>query len=114
MRETEYAEAMRVLGAGPWRITFGTILPNIVSPLVIYVSYSMPLAVLSAASLSFLGLGAQPPLPEWGAMLVQSRTFLRTAWWIVAAPGFAIFFSILGMNLLGNALRDVLDPRTRT
>ncbi|QEW18965.1 ABC-transporter permease protein [Marinibacterium anthonyi] len=113
VRETEYAEAMRVLGAGRWRITFGTVLPNILSPLVIYISYSMPLAVLSASSLSFLGLGAQPPLPEWGAMLVQSRTFLRTAWWVVASPGFAIFFSILGMNLLGNALRDVLDPRTR-
>lgn len=113
VRETEYVEAMRVLGANRWRITFGTVLPNILSPLVIYTSYTMPLAVLSAAALSFLGLGAQPPLPEWGAMLVQSRTFLRTAWWIVAAPGFAIFFSILGLNLLGNALRDVLDPRAR-
>lgn len=114
VRESEYVEAMRVLGAGTWRITFGTILPNIASPLITYTSYAMPLAVLSAAALSFLGLGAQPPLPEWGAMLVQSRSFLRTATWVVAAPGFAIFFSILGLNLLGNALRDVLDPRART
>ena len=113
VREQEYVEAMRVLGAGPIRITLGTILPNIMSPIVIYASYSMPLAVLSAAALSFLGLGAQPPLPEWGAMLVQSRTFLRTAWWIVAAPGFSIFFAILGLNLLGNAIRDVLDTRMR-
>lgn len=113
VRESEYVEAMRVLGAGQVRITFGTVLPNILSPLVIYASYSMPLAVLSAAALSFLGLGAQPPMPEWGAMLVQSRTFLRTAWWVVAAPGFAIFFSILGLNLLGNGIRDVLDPRSR-
>ncbi|WP_102107619.1 ABC transporter permease [Oceaniglobus roseus] len=114
VRESEYVEAMRVLGAGNWRITFGTVLPNIASPLVIYTSYTMPLAVLSAAALSFLGLGAQPPLPEWGAMLVQSRSFLRTASWVVAAPGFAIFFAILGLNLLGNALRDVLDPKART
>ncbi len=114
VRESEYVEAQRVLGAGNWRITFGTVLPNIASPLVIYTSYTMPLAVLSAAALSFLGLGAQPPLPEWGAMLVQSRSFLRTASWVVAAPGFAIFFSILGLNLLGNALRDVLDPKART
>lgn len=113
VRESEYVEAIRVLGAGPVRITFGTVLPNILSPIVIYASYTMPLAVLSAAALSFLGLGAQPPLPEWGAMLVQSRTLLRTAWWVVAAPGFAIFFSILGLNLLGNALRDALDPRSR-
>jgi len=114
VRESEYVEAMRVLGAGTLRITFRTILPNIASPLIIYASYTMPLAVLSAAALSFLGLGAQPPLPEWGAMLVQSRSFLRTSTWVVAAPGFAIFFAIIGLNLLGNALRDVLDPKART
>lgn len=113
VRESEYVEAMEVLGASRWRITLGTILPNVMSPLIIFISYSMPLAVLSAAALSFLGLGAQPPLPEWGAMLVQSRSFLRTAWWIVAAPGLSIFVAILGLNLLGNALRDVLDSRTR-
>lgn len=113
VRESDYVMAMRVLGAGPLRITVGTILPNIMSPLVIFASYSMPLAVLSAAALSFLGLGAQPPLPEWGAMLVQSRSFLRTAWWIVAAPGLSIFVAILGLNLLGNAIRDVLDARTQ-
>jgi peptide/nickel transport system permease protein len=113
VRETEYVEAMQVLGATRLRITLGTVLPNVMSPLIIYASYSMPLAVLSAAALSFLGLGAQPPLPEWGAMLVQSRSFLRTAWWIVAAPGLSIFIAILGLNLLGNGIRDVLDPRTR-
>lgn len=113
VRESEYVEAMEVLGAHRLRITLGTILPNIMSPLIIFASYSMPLAVLSAAALSFLGLGAQPPLPEWGAMLVQSRSFLRTAWWIVAAPGLSIFVAILGLNLLGNALRDVLDSKTQ-
>ncbi|MBS1164456.1 MAG: oligopeptide transporter permease protein [Proteobacteria bacterium] len=111
VREREYVDAMRVLGAGTLRITLGTILPSILPALVIYTSYVMPLAVLSASALSFLGLGAQPPLPEWGAMLVSSRSFLATAWWVVAAPGMAIFLSILGLNLFGNALRDVLDPK---
>lgn len=112
-RESDYVVAMQVLGAGRARITFGTVLPNVLSPLVVYATYAMPLAVLSAAALSFLGLGARPPLPEWGAMLVQSRSFLRSAWWVVAAPGLSIFVAILGMNLLGNAIRDVLDVRTR-
>lgn len=114
IKQQEYIEAMRALGAGPVWITFRNILPNIISPLVIYISFSMPLAVLAAAALSFLGLGAQPPLPEWSAMLVNARTFLRTAWWVVAAPGMAIFVSILGLNLFGNALRDVLDPKERS
>lgn len=111
VKEEEYVEAMRALGAGPLWITFRTVLPNITSPIIIYGSFTLPLAVLAAAALSFLGLGAQPPLPEWGAMLVGARTFLRTAWWVVAAPGMAIFISILGLNLFGNALRDVLDPK---
>jgi len=111
LKEAEFVEAMRALGAGHLRILFGTILPNVTSQMVIYASFTIPLAVLAAAALSFLGLGAQPPAPEWGAMLVDARTFLRTAWWVVAAPGMAIFISILGMNLFGNALRDVLDPK---
>lgn len=112
VRQAEYVEAMRVLGAGHGRIVLRTILPNVMSSIIIYASYATPLAVLAAAALSFLGLGAQPPLPEWGAMLVNARTFIRTAWWLVTMPGLAIFFSILAMNLLGNALRDVLDPRS--
>lgn len=112
VRQTEYVEAMRALGASQTRITFRTILPNVMSSIIIYASYATPLAVLSAAALSFLGLGAQPPIPEWGAMLVNARTFMRTAWWTVTMPGLAIFISILAMNLLGNALRDVLDPRS--
>lgn len=113
VRQSEYVEAMRALGASWSRITFRTILPNVMSSIIIYASYATPLAVLAAAALSFLGLGAQPPLPEWGAMLVNARTFMRTAWWTVAAPGLAIFVSILALNLLGNALRDVLDPRSK-
>lgn len=113
VKQTEYVEAMRALGASHSRITFGTILPNVMSSIIIYASYATPLAVLAAAALSFLGLGAQPPAPEWGAMLVNARTFMRTAWWTVVAPGMAIFVSILALNLLGNALRDVLDPRSK-
>ena len=112
VKKEEYVEAMRVLGAGQVRITLDTILPNVASSLIVYTSYAMPLAVLSAAALSFLGLGAQPPLPEWGAMVVGSRDFLRTAWWVATVPGLAIFVAVLACNLLGNALRDVLDPRS--
>ncbi len=112
VKHEEYVEAMRSLGAGPTRIMFGTVLPNVVSQVVVYTSYAMPVVVLSASALSFLGLGAQPPLPEWGAMVVGGRAFLRTSWWVVASPGAAIFLSIFSCNLLGNALRDVLDPRS--
>lgn len=112
VKHEEYVEAMRCLGAGPLRIMFGTVLPNVVSQVVVYTSYAMPVAVLSASALSFLGLGAQPPLPEWGAMVVGGRAFLRTSWWVVASPGIAIFIAIFSCNLLGNALRDVLDPRS--
>jgi peptide/nickel transport system permease protein len=112
VKQEEYVEAMRALGAGPTRIMFGTVLPNVSSAIIVYTSYAMPIAVLSASALSFLGLGAQPPLPEWGAMVVGGRAFLNSAWWVVAAPGLAIFVSIFALNLLGNALRDVLDPRS--
>ncbi len=112
VKHEEYVEAMRALGAGPVRIMFGTVLPNVVSQVVVYTSYAMPVAVLSASALSFLGLGAQPPLPEWGAMVVGGRAFLRTSWWVVVSPGLAIFIAIFSCNLLGNALRDVLDPRS--
>lgn len=111
VNQETYVEAMRALGAGRMRILFGTILPNVLSPIIVYLTFAMPIAALVAASLSFLGLGAQPPEAEWGAMLVNSRGFLRTAWWAAAAPGLAVFVAVLGLNLLGNALRDVLDPR---
>ncbi|MGH7155772.1 MAG: dipeptide/oligopeptide/nickel ABC transporter permease/ATP-binding protein [Acetobacteraceae bacterium] len=108
VKHEEYVEAMRSLGAGELRIMFGTVLPNILPQVVVYASYAMPLAVLAASALSFLGLGAQPPLPEWGAMVVGGRVFIRSAWWVAAAPGAAIFLAVLSCNLLGNALRDVL------
>lgn len=114
VREEDYVTAERALGASDLRIMFRTILPNIISPIIVFISLTMPTAVLSAAALSFLGLGAQPPDPEWGAMMVNSRDFLITAPWVVLSPGLAIFFCILGINLFGNALRDVLDPRDIT
>ena len=114
VREMNYVTAMRALGASDFRIMRHTILPNIVSVIIVYISLAMPTAILSAAALSFLGLGAQPPDPEWGAMMVNSRDFLTTASWVVIAPGLSIFFVILGINLFGNALRDVMDPRDRT
>ncbi len=111
VKEQDYVTAERALGAGHTRIMFRTILPNILSPIIVYVSLTMPTAVLAAASLSFLGLGAQPPLPEWGTMMVNARDFIVTAPWVVLSPGLTIFVVVLGINLLGNALRDVLDPR---
>jgi peptide/nickel transport system permease protein len=112
VRREDYVVSARALGAGEAEILFGTVLPNVLSPLIVYLSFSMPLAALLTSSLSFVGLGAQPPSPEWGAMLVNSRTYLFSAWWAVAAPGMALFVSIFGLNILGNGLRDVLDPRS--
>jgi peptide/nickel transport system permease protein len=114
VKEQEYVTAERALGASHLRILFYTILHNILSPVIIFISLTMPTALLAAASLSFLGLGAQPPEPEWGAMMVKSRDFLTFAPWVVLAPGLSIFTVILGINLFGNALRDVLDPRDTT
>jgi ABC-type dipeptide/oligopeptide/nickel transport system permease subunit len=112
VRHEDYVEAARVLGASNAQIMLGTVLPNILSPLIVYLSFATPLAALLASALSFAGLGAQPPAPEWGAMLVNSRTYLFSAWWAVAAPGTALFVAIFGLNLLGNGLRDVLDPQS--
>ncbi|MCE5207079.1 MAG: ABC transporter permease [Chloroflexi bacterium] len=111
VREENFVQAERALGASDIRIMTHTIFPNILAQLVVFLTLRMPISVLSAASLSFIGLGAQPPLPEWGAMLVNSRTFITTSSWVVWAPGMSIFIVVLGINLLGNAIRDVLDPR---
>ncbi len=111
VREEEYVTAVRAVGASDLRIMLRHILPNVTPTLIVFMTLSAPSSLLAAASLSFLGLGAQPPLPEWGAMLVNARTFIVTAPWTVLAPGLTIFAVILGLNLFGNALRDVLDPR---
>ena len=112
-KEEEYVVAARVVGATDFRIMFRAILPNILSPLIVYITLDLPTAVLAAAALSFLGLGTQPPLPEWGALMVNARSFISSAPWVVTAPGLAIFVSILGLNIFGNALRDTLDPWQR-
>lgn len=112
-REYEYVVAARTSGAGQFRIILRHIAPNILASIIVLASLEFPAAVLVAAGLSFLGLGAQPPSPEWGSMLVGARELIRTASWAVNAPGFAIMITVLGFNLLGNALRDTLDPRLR-
>jgi peptide/nickel transport system permease protein len=114
VKEQDFVTAERALGASHSRIMLRSILPNILSPIIVYISLTMPTAVLAAAALSFVGLGAQPPMPEWGAMLVNARDFIVTAPWVVLAPGLTIFVITLGINLFGNALRDVLDPRDTT
>ena len=109
----EYVVASRALGASDARILMRHVLPNAVSPLIVAASLGIGSAILDAAGLSFLGLGAQPPLAEWGLMLADYRQYLFTQWWLVLFPGIAIMLTVLGFNLLGDGLRDVLDPRLR-
>lgn len=113
VRETEYVEAARALGNRHPGIMVKHILPNIASPLVIQMSVSMATAILVESALSFLGLGVQPPTPSWGSMLRIGTNYMHEAPWIAFWPGFAIFVTVLGINLFGDALRDVLDPRDR-
>lgn len=113
LREADHVEAARSIGASSWRIIFRHILPMCISPIIIKASMDMGLAILATAALGFIGVGAQPPLPEWGAMISTGRKYLPTWWWYATFPGLAIFFTVLGFNLLGDGLRDVLDPRTR-
>jgi peptide/nickel transport system permease protein len=111
-RET-FIEAAIALGVAPWRIVLLHVLPNVSSPIIVRASIGMGFTILTAASLGFLGLGAPPPAPEWGRMISESREFLPEAWWYALAPGLAIFIVVMGFNLLGDGLRDVLDPRLR-
>jgi len=110
----QHVEAARVIGAGDGRILLRYILPNVAGPIVVLAALGMALSILTAASLSFLGLGPAPPTPEWGVMLSEGRSYLGDAWWIAAFPGLAITVTVLAINLVGDALRDVLDPRSRT
>lgn len=111
IREQQYVEAARALGAHDSRILLRHILPNCLSPLIVQSTLQVASAILSAAALGFLGLGAQPPTPEWGAMLSKGRVYLRVAPHLTAFPGLAIFVTVLGFNLFGDGLRDALDPR---
>ena len=108
-----FVEATEALGASPWRLVVLHILPNISSAIIVRVSLGMGFTILTAAAMGFLGLGAQPPVPEWGRMVAESREYLPMAWWYALAPGLAIFLVVMGFNLLGDGLRDVLDPRLR-
>ena len=112
-KEREYVVAARVVGAGPLRLMFRTILPNCLGPLIVQATLSFSSAILDAAALGFLGLGAQPPTPEWGTMLAEGREFVLRAWWVVTLPGLAILITVLAINLVGDGLRDALDPKMR-
>ena len=114
VRQMTHVEAARALGATDARIVVFSVLPNCLAPLIVQTSLSLATAILDAAGLSFLGLGAQPPTPEWGAMLSSGRDLLLTAPWVMTFPGLAIFFVALGFNLLGDGLRDALDPKRMT
>jgi dipeptide transport system permease protein len=109
----DYVTAARVVGVGPLRLACSTVLPNCLAPLIVQAALGVSSAILEAAGLGFLGLGAQPPTPEWGAMLADSREFIRSDPWIVALPGLAILVTVLAINLTGDGLRDALDPKMR-
>jgi dipeptide transport system permease protein len=109
----DYVTAARVAGVGPLRLMFRTILPNCMAPLIVQAALSFSNAILDAAALGFLGMGAQPPTPEWGTMLAEAREFILRAWWVVTFPGLAILVTVLAINLMGDGLRDALDPRLK-
>ncbi|MDX6748479.1 ABC transporter permease [Geminicoccaceae bacterium 1502E] len=113
VREMEYVEAARAMGATHWRIIWHHILPNCMAPLIVQLTFIFAYSVLSEAVLSFLGLGAQPPTPTWGNIIAEGRQYIREAPWITAIPGIALAMTVMGLNLLGDGLRDVLDPRLK-
>lgn len=113
LKQEVYVEAARAIGTGRTRIVFVHVLPNTLSPIIVKASMDMGTAILTAASLGFIGLGAQPPFPEWGAMISIGRNYLPTWWWYSAFPGLFIYLTVLGFNLLGDGLRDLLDPKSR-
>ncbi len=111
--DKDYVMAARVSGVGPLRLAFVTVLPNCLAPLIVQAALGVSDAILEAAALGFLGLGAQPPTPEWGAMLADARQFIRSQPWIVTLPGLAILVTVVAINLAGDGLRDALDPKMR-
>lgn len=112
-KSRDYVTASRLAGAGPLRLMFKTILPNCTAPLIVQATLSFSNAILDAAALGFLGMGAQPPAPEWGTMLAEAREFILRAWWVVTFPGLAILITVLAINLMGDGLRDALDPKLK-
>jgi len=109
----DYVTASRVTGAGRVRLMVITVLPNCLGPLIVQATLGFSSAILDAAALGFLGMGAQPPTPEWGSMLADAREFILRAWWVVTFPGLAILIAVLAFNLMGDGLRDALDPKMR-
>ena len=112
-RTKDYVTASRISGAGVLRLAVITVLPNCLAPLIVQATLGFSTAILDVAALGFLGLGAQPPTPEWGTMLADARQFIQRAWWVVTFPGLAILITVLTFNLLGDGLRDALDPKMR-
>ena len=110
----EYVTASRVAGAGTARLMFDTVLPNCMAPLIVTATLGFSSAILEAAALGFLGLGVQPPLPEWGSMLSAARDYIERAPWVITIPGLTILFTVLAVNLMGDGLRDALDPKLRS
>lgn len=109
----DYVNASRIAGASTPRLMFDTVLPNCAAPLIVQTTLGFSTAILDAAALGFLGLGAQPPTPEWGSMLASALEFIQSAWWVVTLPGLAILVSVLAFNLMGDGLRDALDPKLK-
>lgn len=109
----DYVTAAEVIGVRKLRLMFVTILPNCMAPLIVQAALSFSTAILDAAALGFLGMGAQPPTPEWGTMLAEAREFILRAWWVVTFPGLAILLTVLAINLMGDGLRDALDPKLK-
>jgi len=112
-RSKDYVTAAKVTGARLPRLMFITVLPNCLSPIIVQAALSFSTAILDAAALGFLGMGAQPPTPEWGSMLADAREFILRAWWVVTFPGLAILITVLAINLMGDGLRDALDPKLK-
>lgn len=113
LRETEFVEAARTIGASTPRILVRHILPNAMAPVIVIASFSVAGVIIAEASLSFLGLGIPPSVPSWGGMLSEGRTYIERAWWLVTFPGLALMLTVLSINVLGDAVRDTLDPRLR-
>ncbi len=114
LREREFVEAARSVGAQDWRIITRHILPNIMAPIIVIASFDVAAVIIAEASLSFLGLGVPPAIPTWGSMLADGREYLTEAWWMATLPGLAIMLMVLGINVVGDWLRDYLDPRLKT
>ena len=113
IKDQEYIEASSCIGSSKMRTLFVHVLPNCVAPIIVTMTLSVSSAILAAASLSFIGLGIKPPTPEWGAMLAVGRPYIRDAWWCVMFPGIAIMYVVFALNMVGDGLRDVLDPRLK-